>query len=112
MPLFWISRRVKCAKAPFGHDFDKPPVTDQLRLHHRRKIADADTATAAVIAAIAAAVSAGDCKRGSSKRFEDFSACQPPPDTPAKGAGAATGADAGAPLAAPVTAAEGHSDLA
>jgi hypothetical protein len=80
-------------------------------LHHRRKIADADTATAAVIAAIAA-VSAGDCKRGSSKRFEDFSACQPPPDTPAKGAGAATGADAGAPLAAPVTAAEGHSDLA
>jgi hypothetical protein len=30
----------------------------------------------------------------------------------AKGAGAATGADAGAPLAAPVTTAEGHSDLA
>jgi hypothetical protein len=61
MPLFWITRRVKCAKAPFGHDFDKPPVTDQLRLHQRRKIADANTATAAVIAAIAAAVSVGDC---------------------------------------------------
>jgi len=36
-------RQVECAKVPFGHDFNKLPVADQLRLHHRRKIADANT---------------------------------------------------------------------
>jgi hypothetical protein len=47
-------------------------------------------------------------KRGSSKRFEDFSRQTRRPKAPVP----ATGADAGAPLAAPVTAGEGHSDLA
>jgi hypothetical protein len=37
-------RQVDCAKVPFRHDFNKPPAADQLRLHHRRKIADATPA--------------------------------------------------------------------
>jgi hypothetical protein len=36
--------RVEWAKAPFGYDFNRPPsIADQLRLHHRWKIADAGT---------------------------------------------------------------------
>jgi hypothetical protein len=36
-------QQIYSAKVPFGHDFNKLPIADQLRLHQRRKITDADT---------------------------------------------------------------------
>ena len=37
-------RQVECANVPLGHDFNKSPVADQLGLHDRREIANAQTA--------------------------------------------------------------------
>jgi hypothetical protein len=34
-------RKIEAAEAPLWHNLDKPPVAQQIRLHHRRKVADA-----------------------------------------------------------------------
>jgi hypothetical protein len=34
-------RKIEAAEAPLWHNLDEPPVAQQIRLHHRRKVADA-----------------------------------------------------------------------